>query len=78
MNRQQEQLEELLIRQAAAETVLRAVVELLRQGAPAVEPAFWALIEPMPHPGLTEEEAEIADRLQAQIRRLIGEEAPLA
>jgi hypothetical protein len=67
------QMEELLVRQAAMDTVLRAVVLLLRQGAPAVEPAFWALIDPAPPEGMPAEEAEFAARLQAEIRRLIGE-----
>jgi hypothetical protein len=66
-------IEELMVRQAATETVVRAVVELLRQAAPAVEPAFWALIDPAPPEGTAAEEAELAERIQAEIRRLIGE-----
>jgi hypothetical protein len=66
-------IEELLVRQAASDTVLRAVVLVLRQAAPAVEPAFWALIDPAPPEGMAAEDAEIAARIQAQIRLLIGE-----
>lgn len=72
----QSELEQMKIQLEAMKTVLRLVVGLLRQGAPMVEPASWALLDPATGRGLPPEEAEVARLMQAEMRRLIGEETP--